>query len=116
MNLMDKTDDEILSVADPIMDNLMEASTAIDYERHVRDFTARAKSVLSEALLRHVCREYQSSKGFFAEREFVAIFRRPDSVAIVWKQKFTRQPGEFVAEMVLVEHEGRYLVDHVMVF
>lgn len=77
MNLMDKTDDEILSVADPIMDNLMEASTAIDYERHVRDFTARAKGVLSEALLRHVCREYQSSKGFFAEREFVAFSAGP---------------------------------------
>ena len=26
------------------------------------------------------------------------------------------QPGEFVAEMVLVQQEGRYLVDHVMVF
>lgn len=116
MDLIDKTDDEILSVADPIMDNLMEASTAIDYERHVRDFTVRAKSVLSEEFLHRICKEYQNSKGFFSEREFVAVFRRPDSVAIVWKQKFSRQPGEFVAEMVLVQQDGRYLVDHVMVF
>jgi hypothetical protein len=116
MNLAKKSDAEILAVATPIMDNLMEASTAIDYERHIRDFTARAKSTLSKEKLQLICEQYQSTKGFFAKRELVAVFRRPDSVAIAWKKWFTKQPGEFVAELVLVEDEGKYLVDHVMVF
>jgi hypothetical protein len=109
------SDAEILAIADPIMDNLMDASTAIDYERHIRDFTDRAKSVLSRELLEFICRDYQSTKGFFTKREFVAVFRRPDSVAFIWKQSFSKQAGEFVAEMVLVQKDGRYLVDHVMV-
>lgn len=116
MDLVQKSDAEILSVANPIMDNLMDASTAIDHERHVRDFTDRAKSVLPKERLRAVCEEYQSTKGFFSKRELIAIFRRQESVAIVWKQWFTKQPGEFVAELVLVQKDGRYLVDHVMVF
>lgn len=116
MNLVEKSDAEILAVATPLMDNLMEASTAIDYERHIRDFTPRARSRLAKAQFQSVCEQYQRAKGFFARREFVTVFRRPDSVAIVWKQWFTRQPGEFVAELVLVEDEGRYRVDHVMVF
>lgn len=116
MDLADKSDAEIMAVVDPIMDNLMDASTAIDYERHVRDFTDRLKSRLSKEQLEWICQDYQSTKGFFADREFVAAFRRPDSVAVVWKQRFTRQPGDFVAEMVLVQTDGKYLVDHVMVF
>lgn len=116
MDLAQKSDEEILAVADPIMDNLMEASTAIDYERHIRDFTDRAKSVLSKSALDSICKEYQSTKGFFAKREFVAVFRRPESVAVVWRQAFTKAPGEFVAELVLVQKGGKYLVDHVMVF
>ena len=116
MDLSQKSDAEILSVANPIMDNLMDASTAIDYERHIRDFTDRLKSVLSKERLEWICQEYQSTKGFFAKREFVAVFRRPESVAVVWKQGFTKQPGDFVAEMVLVQQNGKYLVDHVMVF
>lgn len=116
MDLVAKSDEEILSVANPIMDNLMEASTAIDYDRHIRDFTDRLKERLSKEQLDWICQDYQSTKGYFAEREFVAVFRRPESVAVVWKQRFTRQPGDFVAEMVLVQHNGRYLVDHVMVF
>jgi len=116
MDLSQKSDAEIMSVADPIMDNLMDASTAIDYERHIRDFTDRLKNVLPKARLESICHDYQNTKGFFAKREFVAIFRRPESVAVIWKQGFTKQPGDFVAEMVLVQQDGRYLVDHVMVF
>lgn len=116
MDLAQKSDAEILAVVTPIMDNLMDASTAIDYERHTRDFTDRLKSVLSKESLQSICEHYQSTKGFFANREFVAAFRRPDSVAVVWQQGFTKQPGQFVAELVLVQQGGKYLVDHVMVF
>jgi hypothetical protein len=116
MSLAEKSDDEILDIANPIMDNLMDASTAIDYERHVRDFTERAKGVLSKERFEKICPEYQAAKGYFGKREFVAMFRRPQSVAIVWKQSFTKGPGEYVAEMVLVQNGDRYLVDHVMVF
>jgi hypothetical protein len=127
MDLTHQSEADILAIANPIMDNLMDASTAIDYERHTRDFTDRLRSCLSPEQLQRICCDYQSTKGYFTEREFVALFRRPDSVAIVWKQGFSRQPGEFVAEMVLVQAHAnntndsggcsaKYLVDHVMVF
>jgi hypothetical protein len=116
MELAKKSDAEILTVANPIMDNLMDASTAIDRERHARDFTDRLKAIVTKDYLERVCRQYQDEKGYFGGREVVAIFRRPHSVAIIWKQRFTKSAGEFVAEMVLVEQASRCLVDHVMVF
>ncbi|MGE5215372.1 MAG: hypothetical protein ACM3SP_00055 [Chloroflexota bacterium] len=115
MSIEDMSDDEVLAVANPIMDNLMDASTAIDHQRHVRDFTERAKSVVTPERLRRVCEHYQSEKGFFARREPVAVLKRPGAAAIVWKQWFTKAPGEFLAEMILVERKGKFLVDYVMV-
>ena len=116
MDLAEKPDEEILAVVTPIMDSLMDASTAIDYERHTRDFTDRAKSVLSKSSFHSICDHYQSTRGYFAQRKFIAAFRRSDSVAVVWQQEFTKQLGEFVAEIVLVQDGDKYLVDHVMVF
>lgn len=116
MQRAQQSDAQIMAVVDPIMDNLMAASTAIDYERHARDFTERARSGLSHKALQSICEHYRSRRGFFARRERVAIFRRPDSIAVVWRQWLTRAPGEFVAERVLVEQDGCYRVDHVMVF
>lgn len=116
MELANKSDEEILKVVDPIMNNLMAASTDIDHERHVRDFTDRIKNIVTESYLKQVCVQYQTEKGCFTERTFVAIFRRPDSIAVIWRQKFSKVPGDYVAELVLVEQNSRYLVDHVMVF
>ncbi len=116
MNFEEMSDSEILSIANPIMDKLMEASTEIDHERHIRDFTDRMKNIVTKEYLHKVCEQYQNEKGYFTNRKVVAVFKRPDSAAIVWKQSFTKAKGEFVAEMVLVECENRYLVDHVMVF
>jgi hypothetical protein len=116
MELANKSDEGILKIANPIMDNLMEGSTEIDHEKHTRDFTDRLKSIVTKDYLEKVCKRYQAEWGYFSKREFVAVFRRPSSVAIVWKQWCTKQDGEFLAELVLVERESRYLVDHAMVF
>ena len=116
MNFEEMSVKEILDIANPIMDNLMDASTKIDHEQHTRDFTDRMKNIVTKEHLQRVCEQYQAEKGYFSKRESVAIFRRPDSAAIVWKQSFTKAQGEFVAEMVLVNQDGKYLVDHAMVF
>jgi len=115
INFESMSEQQIWDIANPIMDSLMDASTQLDHERHVRDFTDRMKAIVTPAYLQRVCQQYQSEKGYFSSRIPVAVFRRPDSAAIVWKQSFTKAPGEFVAEMVLVSENDRYLVDHAMV-
>ncbi|ALQ52545.1 hypothetical protein [Nitrosomonas ureae] len=109
-------DQQLWDIANPIMDNLMDASTQLDHAKHVRDFTERMKVIVTPEYFQRICQQYQAEKGYFSTRMPVAVFRRPDSVAIVWKQSFTKAPGEFVAEMVLVHKNGKYWVDHVMVF
>ena len=48
MRLEHMSDAEIFSIANPIMDNLMDASTAIDHERDIRDLTDRMKSIVTK--------------------------------------------------------------------
>jgi hypothetical protein len=116
MNFEEMSEQEIMDVANPIMDNLMQASTDIDHERHVQDFTDRAKAIVTKEHLERVCAIYQAEKGTWLKRELVAVFRRPDSAAIIWKQSVSKAKGEFVAEIVLMHRNGKFLVDHAMVF
>jgi len=116
VNFEDMEDDEILMIANPIMDNLMDASTEINHEKHVKHFSDRIKAIVTKEHLEKVCKDYQAKKGYFKNRQFVSLFKRPDSAAIIWKQTFTKAKGDYVAEMVLIYKNGEYLVDHVMVF
>lgn len=111
-----KSDEEILAVVNPIMDNLMQGSTEINHAKHTRDFTERMKCIVTPERLEEICTEYQNRIGLFQEREFVALFRRKDSVAVIWKQSASKSSDEFVAEAVFVNHKGQWLVDHAMIF
>ena len=116
MAFNEKSDSEILDIVGPIMDNLMDASTRIDHAQHIQDFTDRLRSIVTEDYLRKICLLYQEEKGFFAERSLIALVRRPDAIAVLWKQPFTKVDGDFVAEALFMERNGRWLVDHVMVW
>jgi hypothetical protein len=58
MTLEKMSDEEIFHLANPIMDNLMDASTAIDHERHIRDFSDRMKAIVTREHLQKVCQKY----------------------------------------------------------
>jgi hypothetical protein len=107
MNWLEMSDDEIMAIATPIMDNLMQASTDIDHERHVRDFSDNMKAIVTKKSLEKQCREYQQELGFFARRELVGIFRKKTDVRIFWRQWYTRSDDEFVAFMHLMFRRGR---------
>jgi len=115
MNFESMSEKEVSDIANPIMDSLMDASTQINHEKHVQDFTDRLKSIVTKEHLQEVCTEYQREKGFFSERDLLSVLRRPDSAIITWKQKFTKVSGEYLAEMVLVNKNGKFLVDHTWV-
>lgn len=116
MKLLSKSDDEILQTVNPIMDNLMEGSTEIDHAKHTRDFSSRIINHISAEKLEEICKDYQSRWGLFQQREFVSLFRRADSVAVIWKQKTSKVTDEFVAEAVFKEEGGKVVVDHAFIF
>ena len=110
------TDDEILELVEPIMTNMMAGSTEINHAKHCRDFTERMLCIVTPEHLRWVCAEYQAKWGYFGHREFVALFRRSDSVAVIWRQHCSRTSDVRVAEAVFVSEGGRIMIDHAMVF
>lgn len=108
-------DNDLLAIVEPMMDNLMDASAKADYARHVRDFSARARSSIGEPQFLAICAQYQADRGMFAGRELLGILRRPRSVVVTWRQWFTKAEGEYLAELFLAEEDGRPVIERVMV-
>lgn len=98
------------------MDKLMDASTKIDYNKFILDCSLRMKNITTKKSLTKICNDYQSKKGYFTSREFIYLFRRENSIAIIWKQKFSKLNGDFVAEAVFIEEDGKVVIDHAFVF
>lgn len=108
-------DRELLEMANKIMDNLMEASTNKDYERHTRDFSKRIMEFFTKERFLNIVNEYQEEKGYFSSRKFVKLFRRDDSVIVVWEQLFTKVDGEYLAELLIKYEDDKIVCDHVWI-
>ena len=113
MDFSKLSDEEILHIANPLMDNLMEGSSERNHEKHSRDFTNRLKNIVTKENLEKQLRD--NVLGEFTKRELINIIRKKDSIFVLWKQWLSNSEDEFLAEIVIIEKENRYLVDHTWV-
>lgn len=104
------TDNEILAIANPLIDNLMQGSTERNYDKHAKDFTQRLKNIVTKENLEQ---QWQNNElGDFTKRELISIIRKKDGIFVLWKQYLSKSTDEFLAEIYIVEENGRFLVDH----
>jgi len=99
-----------MDIANPLMDNLMEGSSERNYKKLSRDFTDRLKSVVTKTNFETQLAE--NTLGDFAKREFLSIIHKKDSIFVLWKQWFTESEDEFLAEIIIVHQDGKFLIDH----
>jgi len=115
MELINQSDEGILKIANPIMDNLMDASTKIDFERHIRDFSDRIKEKYTQEEFQQQCEDYRSKWGVFTEREFIGTTKNKSFVNVYWKQQLSKTDDEFLAILTLSQNNDRYIVERAFV-
>jgi len=107
------TEEEILRIVGPMMDNCLEGSNEADHAKHVRDFTDRLKNVVTPENLKSQL-SYRSHR-FFSSREFVSLFRKKNNVGIVWRQFPSTTDDKFVNHAIFFEIENEIFIDHCLI-
>ena len=105
--------EKILNIVEPLMDNCLEGSNEGVHEKHVRDFTDRMKNIVTPEELQKQLSD--KPRTYFTDRQFINVFRRRDSVAIVWKQSISSCSDELINQAIFKEVEGKILIDHCMI-
>ena len=101
MNLVEMTDEEILKIANPIWDGLIESSNKKDYGGFTKHFS---KEMLFGANEVEIGKQWASNKmlaSLSQEREFFGCLRRNHHVTVLFKQTSTEVSGEYLGRLVL---------------
>tara|TARA_Y100000590_G_scaffold264415_1_gene297114 strand:- start:410 stop:760 length:351 start_codon:yes stop_codon:yes gene_type:complete len=106
MSLIDKKDEEIFKIAEPIWDNLVKSSNMKDYGGFTKDFSSQMLYGANEVELG---KQWSSNKlltNLSNDREFLGCLRRNGFITVLLKQKSNKIPGDFLGRLVLgVEDE-----------
>ena len=106
MDLLKKTDEEIIEIANPIWDNLIKTSNQKDYGGFTKDFSSQMLFGANEVELGKQWASNKLLTNLSQNKEFLGCLRRNGFVTVLLKQKSDKVPGDFLGRLVLgVEDE-----------
>ena len=101
MNLLEKTDEQIIEIAEPIWENLVRASNIKDYGGFTRDFTSQMLFGANEVELGKQWANNKLLTSLSEKKVVLGCLRRNLHVTILYKQTSNTIPGEFLGRLVL---------------
>ena len=116
MNLLEKTNEEIIEIANPIWDNLVKSSNIKDYSGFTKDFSAQMLYGANEV---EIGKQWANNKlltSLSEQREFLGCLRRNNFVTVLFKQTSDKMPGEFLGRLVLGVEDDKVKVFGATIF
>ena len=110
MKLLEKTDEEILKIANPIWDNLVQCSNNKDYSGFTKHFSAQMLYGANEIELGKQWANNKLLTSLSDKKEVLGCLRRNSHVTIIYKQTSNTIPGEFLGRLVLGVEDGEIKV------
>ena len=101
MSLLDKSDEEIIKIADPVWDNLVKSSNIKDYGGFTKDFSSQMLYGANEVEIGKQWASNEMLTSLSHEREFYGCLRRNNHVTVLYKQTSDVVSGEFLGRLVL---------------
>ena len=101
MKLLEKTDEEILEIANPIWDNLVQCSNNKDYSGFTKHFSAQMLYGANEVELGKQWANNKLLTSLSDKKEVFGCLRRDLYVTVLYKQTSNTVPGEFLGRLVL---------------
>ena len=106
MELMNKSDQEIKEIAQPIWDNLVKCSNIKDYGGFTKDFSSQMLYGANEVELGKQWANNKLLTSLSEKQEFLGTIRRNQFITVLYKQTSQTMPGEFLGRLVLGVEDG----------
>ena len=101
MNLLEKSDQEIINIANPIWKNLVKSSNIKDYGGFTKDFSSQMLLGANEVELGKQWANNKLLTSLSEKKEVFGCLRRDNYVTVLYKQTSDNVPGEFLGRLVL---------------
>ena len=101
MNIIDKSDDEILAVAHPMWEDLIRYSNEGEYGKFIRKFSYELLFGLNEVEVGKQFAKSELTRSLHSEYDFLGLIRRNQHVTVLYRMRSTKMNGEWLGRLVL---------------
>ena len=101
MNILEKTDEEILAIANPMWADLIKYSNEGNYGAFTRNFSSSFIKGANEVELGKQFARSELTKNLSEDYKYLGIIRRGEYVTVLYKVINKKNKGEWLGRLVL---------------
>ena len=116
MNIVEKTDEEILALARPLWLDLVKYSNEGKYGEFARNFSSSLALAIDQVVAGHQFANSELARNLSEEVDSLGIIRRGDHVTVLYRQRSTKKPGEWLGRLVLGYEDAKVRIFGASIF
>ncbi len=106
MNITEKTDDEILALAKPLWGDLVRYSNEGKYGDFSKNFAGSLARAMDQVAAGHQFAHSELARNLSSDFDALGTIRSGEHVTVVFRQRSTKKPGEWLGRLVLGYEDG----------
>jgi hypothetical protein len=115
-NIIEKSDEEILAIANPLWRDLVKFSNEGKYGEFVRNFSNSLALAMNQVVAGHQFANSELARSLSEDVESLGIIRRGEHVTVLYRQRSTKKPGEWLGRLVLGYENGQVKIFGASIF
>lgn len=116
VNIIEKTDEEIFAMAKPLWRDLVKSSNEGKYGEFVRHFSSSFALAMDQVVAGHQFANSDLARNLSEEIDPLGIIRRGEHVTVLYRQRSTKKPGEWLGRLVLGYEDGKVRIFGASIF
>jgi hypothetical protein len=106
VNIVEQIDEEIRAIADPLWRELVKYSNEGKYGDFARNFSNSLALAMNQVVVGHQFANSELARSLSEDFDFLGIIRRGEHVTVLYRQRSTKKPGEWLGRLVLGYENG----------
>jgi hypothetical protein len=115
-NIIDKGDDEIVAIANPLWRDLVKNSNEGKYGDFARNFSNSLALAMNQVVAGHQFANSELARNLAEDFDFLGVIRRGEHVTVLYRQRSTRKQGEWLGRLVLGYEDGQVRIFGASIF
>ena len=101
VNIIEKPDEEIRAIADPLWRDLVRHSNEGKYGEFVKNFSNSLALAMTQVVAGHQFANSELARNLSEDVDSLGIIRRGEHVTVLYRQRSTKKQGEWLGRLVL---------------
>lgn len=100
----------VKAVGESIVEDILKAGNEMNYQAFSQDFSQEMIKSLGNNMFEKLIQGFESRIGKYESKEFVKLEYNKPYIALVYKAKYTHEPGGVMVRVVLEKLDNEYVV------